>query len=271
MERKIKLAYPVTVPGCHGAIKAMMDGYEESFSWMKEHGYDGVELLIRDAGQVDVGYLDSCLNRWDLQIAAIGTSPMQIEDKLFLLHPDAENRKEAKRRLNGFLELCGYYHAPALMGKYRGQIGEGRFCSWQYLKEMMEETCRKAEALGVSVLLEPQNATNINNLNTIGETISWIEEIPHGNLGILADIYHMGITEESIEESLRRAGKKVGFIHMSDSERKAPGEGTLPIRQLMKTLKDMDYNRYVSLEIDQKPDSKTACAKAAEYLTKAME
>lgn len=262
----MKLAYPVTAPDSRGNIKALMEGYEEAFSWMRQHGYEGVELLIRNPAHVEVERLDACLRQWDLKIAAIGTSPMQIEEKLFLMHADPENRKEAMRRCEGFLKLCGYYQAPALIGKYRGMIGSDPHCSWQYLNQVMTDICAQARTLGVPVLVEPQNATNINNLNTIDEALSWIEEMNQDNLGILADIYHMGITEESIEASLRRAAGKIGFIHMSDSDRKVPGEGTLPILSVLETLKDIGYPGYVSLEIDQKPDAKTACRKSAEYL-----
>jgi len=268
MEKTIKLAYPVTTPDCRGNIKALMEGYETSFFWMKEHGYDGVELLIRDADAVDVAYLDRCLKQWDLQIAAIGTSPMQIEDKLFLLHPDTDNRREALRRCDSFLKLCGYFKVPALMGKYRGQIMDNEpYCSWKYLGEIMEVIGEKAKKLGVNVLIEPQNATNINNLNTIEETLAWIADRSCDNLGILADIYHMGITETSIETSLKKAGNRVGFIHMSDSERAVPGDGNLPVLSVLSVLSDMNYQGYVSLEINQNPDSRTACARAAEYLS----
>lgn len=265
----MKLAYPVTSPEGRGKVKAFTKDYERAFPLLQEWGYQGVELLVRDPDQVDRQYLGRCLRQWNLKLAAVGTSPMQIMDKLFLVHPEESVRREARRRCSGLLRLCRDFGAPALMGKYRGQISGEPGCGREDLAECMEGICREAKDLGVQVLLEPQNASNINNLNTIDETLSWIEERERagcGNLGILADIYHMGITEKSIPESIRRAGGRIGFIHMADSDRKIPGEGRLPVGEVMKTLQREQYERYVSLEIDQTPSSEAAAERSARAL-----
>lgn len=89
--------------------------------------------------------------------------------------------------------------------------------------------------------MEPQNPDNINNLNTIGQALDFIRRLGLDNLGIQADIYHMGITEESVADSLKAAGNLVGFVHMADSGRMVPGLGELPIRRILQALEEMGY------------------------------
>ena len=262
----MKYCYPVTTPECKGNIKAIMESYDKAFSWLRECGYDGVELLTRDPAAVDIQLLDEKLAEYDLQIAAIGTSPMQIEDKLFLMHPDKANRDEARSRFTGLIELGRHFNAPVLYGKYRGMLRDEPGCSRDDLLNVTLDVCNKAAEAGIRVLLEPQNPTNINNLNTIDESLSWIIENDIPALGLLADIYHMGITEPDICASLVKAMGYIGFIHMSDSERKIPGTGSLPLREVYKTLVKSGYPAYVSFEINQLPDSFTAAQQSIHFM-----
>lgn len=262
----MKFAYPVTTPECGGKVRAMMTGYDQAFAFLKACGYDGVELLIRSPDEVDCGLLDESLAKWGLKAAAFGTSPMQLQDGLFLLHPEPENRKEARRRFGGLVRLCARYRVPALMGKYRGMVRDADGCRREDLLSMLRDICGEAAEHGVRVLLEPQNASNINNFNTIGETADYIRRSGIENLGILADVYHMGITEAVMTESLRKAGELVDFVHMSDSGRNLPGRGSLPVREVLDTLRAMEYPGYVSLETDQEPDAETAAAQSITFM-----
>lgn len=264
----MRLAYPVAEPAYTGKVKAYTGGYEAAFSALQKQGYQGVELLIANPDTVQKEILTEELDKFHLKLAVIGTSPMQIGEKLFLLHPDPENRREARRRMSGLIRLCAALGVPAVIGKYRGQIADAPGCREQDLEAVFKDICEEAAAADVPILIEPQNATNINNINTIQDGLDWIRRIGYGKMGLLADIYHMGITESSIADSLRRAAGKIGFIHMSDSDRKVPGTGTLPIREVMKTLEEIGYGGYVSLEIDQIPSSEAVSGQSAGFLLK---
>lgn len=78
------------------------------------------------------------------------------------------------------------------------------------MEAVLRDICREAESLNVKILLEPQNFASINNINTIEDGLEWIQRLGHGGLGLLADFYHMGITENSIAESLMKAGNHIG-------------------------------------------------------------
>ena len=266
----MKLAYPVASAESDGKSMAWYGAYDEIFPQLREMGYEGIELLVQNPEKTDIKRLETALGKWGLKIAAIGTSPMQGVEHLFLIHPDQAIRQEARRRCGGLLRLCARYQVPALIGKYRGQLTDEAGCKQADLELVLKDICREAGELGVQVLLEPQNSTNINNINTIGEGLEWIRRIGYGRLGLLADIYHMGITEKSICESLKMAGRQIGFIHMSDSGRKIPGEGELPLKEVMEALKEIPYEGYISLEIGQKPDSFQAAAGAVRFLKKCL-
>mgnify|MGYP004463275799 FL=1 len=260
------LCYPVATPDCMGDIKAFTGGYEHAFSAIKENGYHGVELLVKNPDEVSREELNHAIEKYDLRIIAIGTSPMQIEDKLFLLHPETANRKEARRRASGLLQLCAEYHASALFGKYRGQVSDAPGCSMRDMREIMQSICDEAARHHTEILLEPQNVASLNHLNTLQEMTDFIDALGYEHLGILADIYHMEFTEESIAQSIKAAGNKIGFFHLSDSKRKIPGQGALDFSQIFEAIRRSGCVRKLSFEVDQKPDSETVVQLCAQFI-----
>lgn len=153
----MKLAYPVVSPESGGRVKACYGPYEDIFPKLKEMGYEGIELLVQDPERVDTALLDQALEKWELSLAAIGTSPMQSEEKLFLIHPDKACSGEAKERCHSLLKLCARYQVPALIGKYRGQVMDEEGCREKDLEAALAQVCREAKALGVEVLLGPHD------------------------------------------------------------------------------------------------------------------
>lgn len=109
----MKLSYPIAVPDSGIKMMAWCNEYEMAFKQLKEIGYEGVELLVRDPQTVDIRLLDQLLDENGLVLSAIGTTPMQTRDGLFLLHEEERVRTEAYYRLEqligagGSLSDCG--------------------------------------------------------------------------------------------------------------------------------------------------------------------
>jgi len=122
----------------------------------------------------------------------------------------------------------------------------------------LDKCCRSAQAHGVTLLLEPLNRYEADYLNTIEETIDTIEEIGAPNLKVLADTFHMNIEEVDMAAALRRAGPRLGHVHLVDSNRRAPGYGHLDMRSILQALSGMHYAGYLSFEVLPLPESRQA-------------
>jgi hypothetical protein len=70
--------------------------------------------------------------------------------------------------------------------------------------------------------------------------------------------FHMNIEEVSMEDSLIQAKDYLTHVYFADSNRWAPGCGHLDFRKVIKTLKKIDYQGYISAEILPLPDPDTA-------------
>ena len=112
----------------------------------------------------------------------------------------------------------------------------------------LREVASQCADLGVSVILEPINSYESSFIQTLAEASSICEEVGGGTLKILADFYHMQLSESDIEKAVIDAAPHISFVHVADSNRCEPGTGHADFRPLFRALKRIKYDGYVSLE-----------------------
>ena len=55
-------------------------------------------------------------------------------------------------------------------------------------------------------------------------------------------------------------------VQLGDSNRLTPGQGFLPWRDIIETLRALKYDAWLSMEFTQKPDSPTCARQAMEFI-----
>ena len=66
----------------------------------------------------------------------------------------------------------------------------------------------------------------------------------------MADTYHMNIEERSLPEAIRQTGELLNYVHLSDSNRAAPGQGHIDFGAILRTLVEIGYSGYLTFELD---------------------
>jgi sugar phosphate isomerase/epimerase len=122
----------------------------------------------------------------------------------------------------------------------------------------LQECCRYAEERAVTLFLEAINRYEIDQNHTVEEVMRVIQSIGSGALRLLADTFHMNIEEVDLLGSLRRAAGYLGHVHLSDSNREAPGHGHLDISAILKTLGEIHFDGFLSFEVLPLPSSEQA-------------
>ena len=123
-----------------------------------------------------------------------------------------------------------------------------------------------AEKFGVPLLLEAINRYETNLLNTAAETVAFIKEIGVSNIKLLLDTFHMNIEEVDIPTAIRMTGDRLGYLHIVDSNRQAPGQGHVDVKAVLSALAASGYQGFVSAEILPLPDDDSAVLRTANYL-----
>jgi len=250
------------------AFVVFRDKLETSMEKAAELGYDGVELALLHAKQVDPRRIKRALMKHGLELPVISTGQVFSEGKLWFTHPDEGVRRTAVERMKELIELAAHLEAKVNVGRVRGYVheGESRETAEERFLECMAECADFAASFGVELLLEPVNRYEINYINSVSEALDVLRKLRRPNVKVMPDVFHMNIEDASIPGSLEEAGQLVGYVHVADSNRWAPGYGHLDFSEILRALRRISYDWYITAEILPYPDPDAAAECAIRYL-----
>jgi sugar phosphate isomerase/epimerase len=78
----------------------------------------------------------------------------------------------------------------------------------------------------------------------------------------------MNIEDVNLPKTLIHYGELLGYIHFSDSNRLAPGQGNIDFPSIINALQEIDYSGWIGIEVLTKPNSYEAAKQSIEYLTR---
>lgn len=251
-----KLSFVISLQRTQSRAIAGMDStVVKKMEKMAVMGFDGVELAIRNPSDINISELRRRLKLSDLKVPALGTGEAYLEEGLSLCHPNKEIRKAAIQRIKNHIRLASKLEALVIIGLIRGNLSKDilRRDSIDLLKESLTTCLNYAKEEGVFLALEPLNRYECNFINSVSEGVAFIEETGHPQLKILADTFHMNIEDRDFRESLTKAAPRLVHIHFADSNRWFPGAGHINFKEIIDTLKDIDYKGFISGEVLPEP------------------
>jgi sugar phosphate isomerase/epimerase len=122
---------------------------------------------------------------------------------------------------------------------------------WSTYVEGISMSARVAETYGLGIAIEPRPR---EVLSTTDSLLRLFDAIPSENLGGLLDVSHLQMAWEAPELSIRKLGKKVFGLHLSDNDgvtdlHWAPGSGQINWPPIFEALRDIQYEGELSLDV----------------------
>jgi sugar phosphate isomerase/epimerase len=231
-------------------------------------GYDGVELALLSADEVDVPRMKRRLAATGLEIPCISSGQVFAADRLYFTHPESKVREAAVDRIIGMIRLAAEFGAKVNTGRVRGLIHDSETLETAKARYLscLNRCADVAEQAGVELIVEPVNRYEINFINTCAEGLAIVKETARKNVRLMPDLFHMNIEDASFRAAFESARGYIGYVHVADSNRLAPGWGHMPFDEIFQILADIGYDGYLTAEILPKPDPDQAAAQAARYL-----
>ncbi|HMP28208.1 MAG TPA: sugar phosphate isomerase/epimerase [Saprospiraceae bacterium] len=118
---------------------------------------------------------------------------------------------------------------------------------WQWAVECMKEIYAYAESLNIKIGIEPINRFETYFINR-GDQALALAEATGPNCGVCLDVFHMNIEEDDPITMLHRAKDRLVGVHVADNNRMAPGMGQLDWQKIIETLKEINYDKVLSVE-----------------------
>lgn len=250
-------------------VAAIVDG-------MQTYGYDGVELRV-GKGHLHGVELDSpadYLGEVRKQFDAANMAVSCIATSFAFSNPDLVERQRTIAAVKQCLKVADAVGAPYIR-IFGGDIPAGLEATGviDYIAEALDECSEFAEKekLRSMVLLETHGA--FSHSNYVHEVMS---QVFSPKLGVLWDVLHPIRVLESVEDTYDAICDYVRHVHVHDCtfnddrtkiEPCEPGEGFVPMPQVVDLLKSGNFRGYLSLEILQRDvDPDEALPKYAKYL-----
>ena len=188
-------------------------------------GYDAVELGA-ELSPADAGKVRDLVEDAGLTVSSICPSFTAERD---LSHPDPQVRENAVCYLREVADLAHAVRAPMFIVAPTAFLRSRPLASedeeWGWAVESIKAAGEYAALLGVGLTLECWNRYGTFLLNRLDQASRMWRETGLPNGGVLADTYHMNIEERSLPEAIRVTGTLINHVHLSDSNRAAPGLG----------------------------------------------
>lgn len=261
----MKISMAVSTPDAKFSALALKGDYSEIFNLLRDCGYDGAELAVRDPDTVDAGELESLLKKYELTLPAIGTGRAFGEEGLSFSAPDEKIRQAAVERIFKHIDFARRFDSLIIIGlivgkSERTEENEARAAG------CLAECARYAAARDVRLAVEPINRYETNFIITVEDCLSFLDRVGEDSCGVLFDTFHANIEEASILDSIRTAGDRISHVHVADSNRHHPGAGHTDFRAVIDSLREVGYDGWLSAEILPLPDPESAARNNAAYL-----
>ncbi len=218
-------------------------------------GFDGIEL-VGEPRLYDAGEVRTLVEDKGLKVQSIcGMHPGPEEGDLRALsHPDAGERIKAIDYVKACVDLAKGVDArsvlvvPSLVGEPAHFVSREEDIRWAI--DSLVKAGEYATDQDILLTIEPINRYEVGLVYSISDALAMAKAVDNDHVRIMGDTFHMQIEEgDGIPNAIRRAG---GYwfqhMHVADNTREAPGMGTMPWREILRALHDIDYQGGISLE-----------------------
>jgi sugar phosphate isomerase/epimerase len=258
----------------------------EALRGIKAAGFAGVEILA-DAPHAYPHTLDPAtvqrigaeLDRLDLQVSNVNANcsfgywkdaPPEPYFEPSLISPNPKHRADRTELIFKTLDFAKAVDAKNISittGRCLGGMPPDK-AAIQFA-ESIRPILDRADRLGIDVGIECEPGLFLEYAEELANTI---RELDHPRLGANLDIGHSQVLGEDLAGAIHTLADRIWNLHVEDIPGRKhyhliPGEGTLPWGEVIGALKEIDYQRYLTVELyTHTADPQAAAEKSFEFL-----
>ncbi len=233
---------------------------EDAFRDAKRFGYDYVELwggrpqaYAPDLAAGDLDSVRRLADRYEMPIL-VYTPEHNAYPYNFMAGSEAM-RREAVAYLELSMDMAKALGAGSMLVSpaHAGYLAT-REEIWERLARTMRELAEHAEKIGITILLEALTPYESNVCTSANDLAELFRLVPSERLAGMCDLVPPFVQAESIMAYFDKLGPKMAHLHVVDSTGDSdthvvPGEGRLPLRELLAELRELPYEGTATIEL----------------------
>ncbi len=215
-----------------------------------------ISRIMRDAGLAFTG------------MHAVVSSPAGLH----LTTPDGAVRRRGWDYFRRMIDLSADLGAKSyiVLGSSRQRAaapGESVVDAVMRLRDGLAECAPQASARGVLLLAEPLAPHLCNVLTSLGQAVEMVRSINHAAVQTMLDTHNTVSESDSCDALIRRYASFIRHVHVNEMDGRHPGTGSYDFRLLLRTLREIRYKGWISLEVFQfKPSGEQVARESARFL-----
>jgi sugar phosphate isomerase/epimerase len=190
---------------------------------------------------------------------------------LYLTSPDPTVRRRTAEYLRALAEMCASLGGKVMVlgsPKQRNLLaGVSHEDAEAYAAEVLHGALRTCKELGVTIAVEPLGPADGDFLLTADAGIRFVKEVDSAHCKLHLDVKAMSSEGRPIREIIRESREWLVHFHANDPNLLGPGMGNVDFQPIFATLKEIDYDGWVSVEVFEYEPSPDEIARASiEYM-----
>lgn len=247
--------------------------WREALADVARNGLTGVEIAVAYPERVNAALLRAEAQRNGLAITTISTGQICGIEGQFLTSADTKLRMRASETVLGHIALSASIGRPNItIGLIRGRPDDTAPAAEleERLANSLVPLCARAKEAGVKLQLEAINRKEASFIHTTAECAAFIERMGSPEaLGLLYDTYHSYLEDGDMLSAVEAAAGKLTNVHLADSHRGLPGEGSIDFPAICGAIRRGGYAGAFALETKCVPDEAHILANYAKSIKQA--
>jgi D-psicose/D-tagatose/L-ribulose 3-epimerase len=216
---------------------------------LKEAGFDGVEVPLFEGDANHYKGLRKELDKLGLgctTVTCVGPDANPIS-------PDAGVRKQASERLKWAIEMSGLLGADLMAGPFHSPLavfsgGGPTADEKKRAADVLRVAAEEAQKVKVKLAIEYLNRFECYFLTTAEQAKELVQAVDHPNFKSMYDTFHANIEEKDIVKTIKSFVGSFIHVHISENDRGTPGTGHVPWDDTFRTLREVKYDGWMTIE-----------------------
>ena len=119
---------------------------------------------------------------------------------------------------------------------------------WEWAVESLKKVSEHAGHCGVKLGIEFLNRFETYFLNCAADAVKFVEAVDHPYCCLMYDTFHAHIEEKDVAGAIRSCADHLILVHTSENDRSTPGTGGVRWDTTFDTLKEINYDGWLTIE-----------------------
>ena len=216
---------------------------------LKTIGYDGIECFIDNQDVAVYKQFGDHLSQLELGrtcVTVVGPDENPASDSILVRQRAVDHLKGVVDRAQamGATIICGPFHSAfATFSRREPQPDE-----YARSAEVLHAVGDYAQQANIILTLEALNRFECYLCNTMAQLSDLVHRTDHPNVRAMFDTHHANMEEKRFPEAIRTIAPVLAHVHISENDRGTPGSGHIPWDDTFRTLAEVDYRGWMTIE-----------------------